>query len=107
MVVAARGESLGRCYKETALSRDKGKEASCEKHSTQSTEDDLKILFRIISIITITSLIHIRDYPLYAWTQIHTIRVHNATSCRDFRQSSLQFGRAPLNPHLPSGFTFL
>jgi len=107
VVEAARCESLGRCYKETALSREEGKEASSEKHSTQSTEDDLKILLRILSIITITSLIHIRDYPLYAWTQVHTIRVHTATSCRDFWQSALQFGRAPFNPHLPSGFKFL
>ena len=29
------------------------------------------------------------------------------TSCQDFRQSSLQFARAPFHPHLPSGFTFL
>jgi len=85
------------------------KETSSEKHSTQYTEDDLKILPRILSIktLTITCIIHLRDHALYAWTQVHSIRVRTATSCRDFRQFSLQFTRAPFNPHWPSGLSFL
>jgi len=54
-----------------------------------------------------TSLIHLRDHALYAWTQVHTIRICTSTSCRDFRQSSSQSGRAPLNPYRPGGFLFL
>jgi len=75
----------------------------------RSTEDNLKILLRILSIIyfMITSLNHIHDYAFYAWTQVDTIRVCTSIDSQTFRQSSLQFGWAPFNPHLPSGFTFL
>ena len=38
---------------------------------------------------------------------MYTIRVRTGTSCRNFQQLSLQFARAPPNPHLPSGFSFL
>jgi len=88
--------------------RKKG-EASREKHSTQSTEDDLKILLRILSISTyiISSLINTRDWAFYVWTSLHTCRVRTSTDCRVLRQSSLSVGKGPFNPHLPGGFTFL
>ena len=77
----------------------------------QNTEEDLKILLRILSdtLFTISSqdLLSTRDYALYAWTQIHTIRVRTATSCRVVRQPSLQFGRAVFTPHLSSGVSIL
>jgi len=77
----------------------------------QNTEEDLKILLRILSItlfkISSQDILSTRDYAFYAWTQIHTIRVRTATSCRVIRQSSLQFGRASFNPHLSSGVTLL
>jgi len=85
---------------------------SSEKHSTQSTEDNLKTWLRILPIIQITlskvsSVIHLRDHALYAWSQVNTVRLRTATSCREFRQSSLQCGRASFNPHLLSGFLLL
>jgi len=56
----------------------------------QNTEDDLTMLLRILSIILFiissTILIHPRDYAVYAWTQVDTIRVRTETSCREFRQ---------------------
>jgi len=55
----------------------------------------------------ISSLIHLWDYPLYAWSQVYTIQVRTTTSCRDLRQSSHQFGRALSDPHLPRGVPFL
>jgi len=77
----------------------------------QNTEDNLKILLRILSQnklpITSTSIIHLCDYTLYAWTQIDPIRVRTANGSGTFRRSSLQFGKAPFNPHLPGGYTFL
>jgi len=77
----------------------------------QNTEEDLKILLRILSItlfkISSQDLLSTRDYAFYAWTQIHTIRVRTASSCRIIRQPALQFGRAAFNPHLSSGVTFL
>jgi len=99
-------------YKAMALFRQR--EDKLKQQSTfniQNTEDDLKILLRILSIktfpITSTALIHCRDYALYAWSQIYTIQVRTATSSQTLWQPSLQFGRASFNPHLPSGFTFL
>jgi len=88
------------------------KGTSSEKHSTQNTEDNLKIWLRILPIIQITlskvaSIIHLRDHALYAWSQVNTLRLRTATSCREFRQSSLQFIRASFNPHLLSGSSFL
>jgi len=86
------------------------------KSKTQSTIRTPKMILNFIKnsiyLLTkqftiISSLIHLRDYPLYAWAQVYTIRVHTTTSCRDFRQSSLQFGRAPFNPHLPHSVPFL
>jgi len=74
----------------------------------RSTEDDLKILLRILSTnFTIASLIHLRDYALYACTPVDIVPICTATSCRTLLQPSLQFGRAPFNSHLPSGFLFL
>jgi len=82
-----------------------------QQSNIQNTEEDLKILLRILSItlfnISSQQILSTRDYAFYAWTQIHTIRVRTATSCRVFRQSSLQFGRATFNPHLSSGVSFL
>jgi len=57
-------------------------------------------------VAAISSLINLRDHPLYAWTQSYTIRVCTSAGCRVVRQSSVQFARAQFNPHLPSGFTF-
>jgi len=77
----------------------------------QNTEEDLKILLRILSItifkISSQDLLSTRDYALYAWTQIHKVRVRTASNCRVIRQSSVQFGRATFNPHLSSGVTIL
>jgi len=88
-----------------------GLKGSTNKSTFQNTEEDLKILLRILSItllnISSYELLSTRDYAFYAWTQIHTIRVRNHSSCRVIRQSSLQFGRAAFNPHLSSGVTIL
>jgi len=86
--------------------------SSNPQSNIQNTEDDLKniiknsIYYKLFKISS-QDLIHTRDYALYAWTQIHTIRVRTASGCRVFRQPSLQFGRAAFNPHLSSGVTFL
>ena len=74
----------------------------------QNTEDDLKILLRILSIntFTITSLIHLRDYTSYAWTQVDTISVRTPEERQTFRRSYCSTGRARFNPHLPCGVAF-
>jgi len=109
LVIAARHGGLGCCYKEIALSREKERRRQREKFQHRAPKTILKDYqeFYLSNTLTITSLIHLRDYPLYPWSQVHTVRVRTATSCRDFPQSSSQFGRGPFNPHLPSGFTFL
>jgi len=71
---------------------------------------DLKYPRNILSIkqtFTITSLIHLCNRALYAWTRIDTVWVCTARSSRTIWQPSLQFGRSPFNPHLPSAFTLL
>jgi len=89
VVITARRGGLGCCYKETALSQEEGK-ASSQKHLTQSTEDDLKLFLRILSIFTyiISSLINTCDCALYVWTLLHTCRVRSSTDCRVCQQSS-------------------
>ena len=83
--------------------------ASSKKHSTQSTEDDLEILSRILSIFTIinSSLINTRDWAFYVWTSLHTCRVHTAPDSQIFGQFTLSVRRGPFNPHLLADFTFL
>jgi hypothetical protein len=76
--------------------------------NNQSTEDDLKILLRILSITTnITSLIHLRDQAVYVWTTLDTIRIRSAMSCRVIRKFTYSVGRSTFNPHLPNCFSFL
>jgi hypothetical protein len=76
--------------------------------NNQKTEDDLKILLRILSIITtITSLIHLRDQVVYVWTTLDTIRIRSPTSCRVIWKFAYSIGRSTYNPHLPGGFSFL
>jgi len=77
--------------------------------NSQNTEDDLKILLRILSILysKITSLINTRDWALYAWTSLHTCRVCTATESQVFQQSSFPIGKGPFNPHLLGGFSCL
>jgi len=82
-----------------------------EQVSFQNTEDDLKILLRILSIylpkaLIISSLINLRDYPLYAWTQVYTIRIRTASDCRSIRRTAICAARAQFTPHLPGGFSF-
>jgi hypothetical protein len=74
--------------------------------NSQNTEDDLKILLRILSI-TITSLIHLRDQAVYVWTTLDTIRIRSAEECRVIRRFNYSIGRSTFNPHLPIGFSFL
>jgi len=108
VVITARRGGLGRCCEETALSQKVGK-ASSEKHTTQSTEDDLKLFLTILSIFTYisSSLINTCDWAFYVWTSLHTCRVRTSTDCRVSRQSFLSVGRSPFNPQLLGGFTFL
>jgi len=76
--------------------------------NSQNTEDDLKILLRILSIFhTLTSLINTRDWAFYAWTLLHTCLVCTATENRVFLQSSYSIGRGWFNQHPPGGFSFL
>jgi hypothetical protein len=78
--------------------------------NNQNTEDDLKILLRILSILlflTITSLIYLRDQAVYVWTTLDTIRIRSATDCRVIWRFAYSVGRSTPNPHLPSGFSFL
>ena len=79
------------------------------KLAYKNTEDDLKILLRILSIYlpNITSLIHTRDWALYAWTSLYTCRIRTAEESREFRQIDFRIGRAAFNPHLRCGLAFL
>ena len=85
-----------------------------EQVSFHNTEDDLKILLRILSIYlvlpeivaTISSLINLRDHPVYTWSRVYTFQIRSASDSRVVRQSSIEFTQAQFNPHLPSGFSF-
>ena len=93
-------------YNESALVEGIGaisKQISFQKN----TEDDVKILSRILSTFTSTSLIHIRDCAMNGWTALYTSRVHTAEAGRDFRQSGFRVGRAPFNSQLRCGLSFL
>jgi len=75
----------------------------------QNTEDDLNILLRILlhkNFITIAQLISLRDYALYAWTQLDTLSICTPEERRTLQQSYCSTGRATLNTHLPSGLAF-
>jgi len=73
--------------------------SSINPQSDIPSEEHLKILFRILSI-KITSLIHTRDWSIYAWTSVHTSWVRNTEECRGFRQFAFRIGGARLNPQL-------
>jgi hypothetical protein len=53
---------------------------------SENTEDDLKILLRILSIFqkktykTVSTIIHRRDQATYVWMTSDTIRIRSATS---------------------------
>jgi len=75
----------------------------------QNTKDDLRIFLRILSKITtftITSLIHLRDNALYAWTQVDTISIHTPEEHRTLRRFYCSTALASFNPHLPCGLAF-
>jgi hypothetical protein len=83
-----------------------------QQHSTvnsQNTEDDLKILLRILSILqsTIATLIHLRDQAVYVWMTFDTVRIRSATDSRVIRNVAYAVGRSTFNPHLPRDFSFL
>jgi len=63
--------------------------------------------YQEFNLFNITSLIHTRDWVLYAWTSILTSRVHTAEDCQESQQFAFRIGRAPVNPHLDCGFLFL
>jgi len=101
-----------RLYKRRCVPLIERSKTVTNKSNIQNTEEDLKILLRILSILNLFNissqdLLHTRDYAFYAWTQIHTIRIRDHSSCRIIRQPSIQFGRAAFNPHLSSGVTIL
>jgi hypothetical protein len=81
--------------------------------NSQNTEDDLKILFRILSIFKKTSyniptsLIHLRDQVMYVWSITNTIRIRSETSCWIIRWSCLSSGWSWFNQHLPRRFSCL
>ena len=96
-------------YKETALLRQWEEHAQAAIHSQhRSTEDDRKILLRILSIknFIISSLIHLRDYALFAWTQVDTISVCTTEASQTFQRTYCSSGRASFNPHILSGLAF-
>jgi hypothetical protein len=74
-----------------------------------NTEDDLKILLRIQSIIilNITSLNHLGEKAVYVCTTHGTIRIRSATDCRVIRKFAFSIGRSTSNTHLLSGISFL
>jgi hypothetical protein len=75
----------------------------------QNTEDDLKILLRILSklLYIISSLIHLRDQAVYVWTTLDTIQILSATDSGVFRRFADAIGRSASNSHLPCSFSFL
>jgi len=111
VVMAARHRGQGGCYKEKALSRRKWRDKQRDNIQHRAPKTILKYYYEFYLLtkntFTITSLIHLRNHALCAWTQVHTMRIRTSTCYRDFRQSSLQFGRALFNPHLPGAFLFL
>jgi len=91
-------------YKRQRCRGNEGGEQPTQKHRRQS-ENIIKNA--IYSLFKITSLINTRDWVLYSWTSLYTCPVCTATKSRVFRQSSFSIGRAPVNPYVPGGFSFL
>jgi len=74
--------------------------------NSQNTADDLKILLRILSIINIfiiSSIIHLCDYALYAWTLVDTISIRTPQARRTFRRTHCSSGWASFDRHISSG----
>jgi len=91
--MVTRHGGLGRCYIRSQVVVGFG---GGNQH--RSTEDDLKILLRILSVANITSLIHTRHWPIYAWTLIYTSRVRTATSFESFGNLLFELAKH----HLPT-----
>jgi len=97
-------------YKEMTSCRGKKRHQQQSTVNSQNTEDNLKILLRILSIkklSIISTLIHLRDQAVYVWTTFDTIRIRSATSSQVIRKFAYSIGRSTFNPHLPNGFSFL
>jgi len=98
-------------HQETAVPRRWVKHAQPAIQSQhRSTEDDLKILFRILFYLTlfkITSLLCNHDFVLYAWTQIDTIWICTAEERWILWRLYVHFRWGKFNPYLPSGSSLL
>jgi hypothetical protein len=76
--------------------------------NNQNTEDDLKLLLRILYMTTnISTLIHLCDQATYVWLTLLKVRIHSGTNCCTIRRVTLLPGRSVFNPHIPHGFSFL
>lgn len=94
-------------YKQPALVEGIGGHPSRDQLS-EKTNDDLPILFRTLGIFAIiTSLVHLRDQAMYVFSTIDTIRISSATSCCAIWRVTFSVGQSSVNPHLPSGVSFL
>jgi len=72
-----------------------------------NTEDDLKILVRILSFkpFKITSLLHAHDVSLYVCIQIVTFSIRAAEESHILQRFDCLFGWTSFNPHLLSNQT--
>jgi len=97
-------------YKEMALLRQWEEQAQAaipsqhSEHRRQSQNIIQNSIYETLS--KITSLIHLRDYALYAWAQGDTIPVCTPEECRTFGQLYCSTGRASFNPDIAHGVAF-
>jgi len=80
---------------------------SIHKISVQRTPKTIIKYYLEFYLFKITSLIHTQDWAVYACTSIYSSPVRVAEDYREFRQFAFRIGRAPFNPHLLCGFSFL
>ena len=84
----------------------KEQSSSSNPQSDITSEEHLKILFRILSTKTfpITSLNHLHEYALYVFVETNCLSICTPTTRQNYRRPNFILQRAGFNPHLPTPF---
>jgi len=96
-----------RLYKDSHCPRQwEEQSSSSNPQSVITSEEHLEILLRILSTknFNITSLLHLREYSLYAFVQVDTVSLHTQTGCQNYWRSNTILQCSAFHPHLLSNF---
>jgi hypothetical protein len=78
--------------------------------NNQNTEDNLRILLRILSITKSsksTTIVHHCDQATYVWSILETIRTRTSTDCRVVQGVTLSVRLRWFDIHIPRGYSCL